>query len=508
MRTFKGLRGVGTAAWLADAGRVGKTQGRLSVPLRRVPLATLFTAALAVTLALAPTAAMATTTTAISAGGLHTCALRSTGAMDCWGENEFGELGDGTSAEKTTPTAVSGLSSGVTAVSAGYVYTCALTRAHGVYCWGENLSGQLGDGTTTEKTTPTAVSGLSSGITAISASAEHTCALTSAGGVKCWGANESGQLGDGTTTNKATPTVVSGLSSGVTAISAGGYHTCALTSAGAVKCWGYNADGQLGDGTTTNKITPAAVSGLSSGVTAISAGLLHTCALRGSGGLQCWGENELGQLGDGTTTNKTTPTDVSGLSSGVAAINAGYYHTCALTSVGRVKCWGYNHFGELGDGTNTNKTTPTDVSGLVSATCTTNTGTIKLSPGLSDKTAIQTMKIKGTLGSCAGEPFAQTKYTATLRTAGAVSCSVLKEAGEAFGAVKYQWTPSAKASKGTLNMLLSETPPVAFSGEVASGTYSPLTFSGTATESYDGAATCSTTPVKKGVFSGSAVNFE
>ena len=147
--------------------------------------------------------------------------------------------------------------------------------------------------------------------------------------------------------------------------------------------------------------------------------------------------------------------------------------------------------------------------GLFRATCTTNAGTVKLSPGLTDTPAVQTVKIKGALMGCTGEPFTETKYTATLKTAAPVSCSVLTAAGEtAAGAAKYKWTPSAKASKGTLDMLLTETPGVAFSGEVTSGSYSPLTFSGSATESYSGAATCSAKAVKKGTFSGSAVNFE
>ena len=144
---------------------------------------------------------------------------------------------------------------------------------------GSNGSGQLGDDTTTQRSTPVNVSGLASGVTALAAGDGHTCALTTGGGVKCWGSNFSGQLGDGTTNQRSTPVDVAGLASGVIALAAGGYHTCALTTGGGVKCWGSNYYGQLGDGTTSDRSTPVNVAGLVSGVTALAAGSSHTCAL-------------------------------------------------------------------------------------------------------------------------------------------------------------------------------------------------------------------------------------
>src|SRR5438105_822948 len=251
--------------------------------------------------------------TAIAAGGAHTCLLTGTGAVKCWGYNAFGQLGDGTRTERHTPVGVLGLASGVVAITAGGGHTCALTGAGAVRCWGDNARGELGDGTTPGRHAPVAVSGLAGGVSAIAAGGNHSCALTRGGGVKCWGLNSYGELGDGTTTRRLTPVAVSGLASRVTAISVGETHSCALTSAGAVKCWGWN-------GTPTIHRTPAAVSGLGSGVKAITArgtfydGSLrgYSCALTNTGRAKCWGWNLNGQLGDGTTTDRHKPVGVIG----------------------------------------------------------------------------------------------------------------------------------------------------------------------------------------------------
>jgi alpha-tubulin suppressor-like RCC1 family protein len=308
---------------------------------------------------------IAATAAMISAGGSHTCALTASGGVKCWGYNGQGQLGDGTTTDRSTPVDVVDLTSGVSAVSAGGSHTCVLTTSGGVKCWGSNYSGQLGDGTTDNRSTPVDVAGLSSGVRAVSAGMNHTCALTNSGGVKCWGSNYYGQLGDGTIDNRSTPVDVVGLTSGISTVIAGGFHTCALTTSGGVKCWGNNYYGQLGDGTTDNRSTPVDVVGLTSGVSAISAGGDHTCALTTSGGVKCWGSNYSGQLGDGTTDNRLTPVDVTGLTSGIKAVSAGGMHTCALTTSGGVKCWGDNFVGQLGDGTTNNRSTPGDIVDLI-----------------------------------------------------------------------------------------------------------------------------------------------
>jgi len=301
----------------------------------------------------------------IDGGGVHTCALASNGGVKCWGRNNYGQLGNGNTADSNVPVDVSGLSSGISAISAGNYHTCAVLTSGGVKCWGWNGYGELGNGNTADSNVPVNVSGLSFGIASIFAGGYHTCALTSSGGIKCWGRNNCGQFGNGNKTDSNVPVDVSGLSSGISAISAGRYHTCALTSDGGVKCWGDNYSGQLGNGNNTDSNVPVDVSGLSSGVSAISAGGYgHTCGLLTSGGVKCWGRNNYGQLGNGNNTDSNVPVDVSGLSSGVSAISAGLYHTCGLLTSGGVKCWGDNYSGQLGNGNNTDSNVPVDVLGF------------------------------------------------------------------------------------------------------------------------------------------------
>ncbi len=182
-------------------------------------------------------------------------------------------------------------------------------------------------------------SGLESSQSSISVGDKFSCIATSAGGVKCWGLNNYGQLGNGTTTNATTPISVSTLTSGVTAISGGREFTCAVVS-GAAKCWGLNSSGQIGDGTTTNRLTPTQSSGLTSGITAITTGGFHTCVITSGGGLKCWGTTSWSTL----PTNNGLPIDIAGATSGIVAAAAGAWHTCFMTSDGGAKCWGWANY--------------------------------------------------------------------------------------------------------------------------------------------------------------------
>jgi alpha-tubulin suppressor-like RCC1 family protein len=300
----------------------------------------------------------------LEAGSGHTCAGMQDGGIRCWGNNQYGQLGSGYTFWRPHPVDVVGLGSGVTGIVAGGGHSCAVTAAGSALCWGANLAGQLGDGSQNPRYWPAAVGGLSSGVVAVSAGGQHNCALTTAGGLKCWGDNNRGQLGDATITPRPTPVSAGGLESGVAAVTAGHEHTCALLVTGGLKCWGANTTGQLGAGTNTDWWVPLDVLGLSGGVAAVSAGWKHTCAVTTAGGVKCWGDNFYGQVDPAIYGYQTLPQAVAGLGSGMAEVTAGAHHSCALTSAGGVKCWGSNELGQLGDGTMEPRRAIVDVVGL------------------------------------------------------------------------------------------------------------------------------------------------
>ncbi len=332
----------------------------------------------------------------LDAGSGHTCVVTTTGAVTCWGWNLFGQLGDGSAIDSPTPIHVAGLSSGVAAVSAGAYHTCALTNAGAVRCWGDGRFGQLGDGQTVGRATPVDVAGLQAGVTAITAGGVHTCALMLDSTVRCWGWNLSGQVGidrhseecyvESVTYCRRLPTELLAANGepvdNVVAIAAGDIHTCALIADGSLLCWGDDRYGQLGDGIPGQgglsfRHTPEPVVGLTDEAVDLSLGGDHSCLLTGQGGVECWGSNNLNQLGDGSYNSSAMPQEVTGLDLGVLSVDAGRNHTCVVVKGGSVKCWGSNFGGQIGNGESGYQVTsplPTDVLQLKSTAVVTTGG--------------------------------------------------------------------------------------------------------------------------------------
>lgn len=334
------------------------------------------------------------------AGRAHTCSLHFGGGVICWGTNVAGQVGVGSDpacggdpanafcqprAVCADPGCVQRLSDVLESegsLAAGDDHTCAVSDSGTVRCWGRNLNGQLGNGTTVNAVTATHVLSSGSpltGISRVAAGIGHTCALSEANTVSCWGDNSLGQLGDdqfcGSTCTSPTPVCGDASCStnlnDVVDIALGGRHACALTDAGTVKCWGDNSFGQLGDGTTIGATTPVDVleSELGpplSGVEKIVAGRNHTCALTAATEVVCWGRNISGQLGDGTDENRTIPVKVVSSLGGasltsVTELAAGGAHTCAMSGECEAQCWGLNNNGQLGTGSTVNSAVPATV---------------------------------------------------------------------------------------------------------------------------------------------------
>ncbi len=347
--------------------------------------------------------------TRIAAGGGHfNCAVRSDDSLWCWGRGEVGQLGEGLTIHRSAPVPVVGMSGGVSTVALGEGHACAVKTDGSLWCWGYNDRGQLGDASTISRSTPVAVIGMAGGVTSVAMYAGHSCAVKTDGSLWCWGSNDHGQLGDGTTVDKTTPICPTGMHTQVRAVSVGLLHTCALRTDDSVWCWGrgtegqlgnsaavtspvpvqvqgltgqkpvslhsggyfnfvildtgmtrawgYNSQGMLADGTIVDRSTPVSQVGMDDGALTLDGSRHFACAAAPSGQLWCWGTNGDGVFGNGATGYSYTPVPTSGETS-VTGVATGYSHTCVLRADGTVGCTGLNTFGQLGDGTTTDRTT-------------------------------------------------------------------------------------------------------------------------------------------------------
>jgi alpha-tubulin suppressor-like RCC1 family protein len=319
---------------------------------------------------------------AIAAGWAHTCAITPQGGVQCWGNNDYGQLGDGTNTESNVPVDVVGLR-GASNIVAGANHTCVLS-GRAVWCWGRNHFGQVGDGSTSDRNAPVQVLGDAIGFTA---GGDYTCAVLSSGRVMCWGNNSSGQLGDGTRTNRSRPSPAT-LIGGVVGLDGGQNQTCAVTPAGLITCWrgeaipvtgssgpaseevAVNRFGSLIVGLDESGIPITIQSGRTdkvsslSGVIDVDSGLGHVCALLSDGDVKCWGTNNYGQLGSGSSLNSSAPVAVVDLET-ASDMAVGRNHACAIVGATvqetLIECWGLNSDGQLGDGTNENSQEPVEV---------------------------------------------------------------------------------------------------------------------------------------------------
>ena len=317
--------------------------------------------------------------TSISTNTFTTCAVSSAGNVYCWGWNSNGQLGNNTTLNSSTPVEVvgvggTGLLSGITSVSVGYNTACATSLAGNVYCWGWNSYGQLGNNTSNDSSTPVKALGVGgvgflSGINSTVTTYGNTCALTSTGNTYCWGSNVTGELGvNSNVASSNFPLEVTGVGgsgflSGITSITGNGDTMCTVSSGANAYCWGYNYYGQLGNNTTVSASAPIEVlsasgSGFLANVTAMSVGANSACALLSSGNVYCWGS----YVNLSPPTHNYLPEQIA--VSGITSISDGSGSACALTNTGNVYCWGFNAFGTLGDGTTSDSVTPVEVSGL------------------------------------------------------------------------------------------------------------------------------------------------
>jgi len=295
----------------------------------------------------------------LTPGYKMTCGIRTSEEVFCWGNNEYGQVGDGTSEQRNTPTPIDERLAW-NSINSMVNHSCGILSNRSGACWGNNEYGQVGDGTSEQRNTPTPIDG-GHLMKQINGGFQHTCLISVAGTIKCWGRSNFGQLGDGSTSDQSTPNDIS-LQLDWDDLTAGSYHTCATTTSGEAYCWGLNQFGQLGNGTTNNKSNPVPVSE-DNIWTIISAGLYHTCGINQSGEAYCWGLNDEQQLGSDRGQSQWPYPDKVKTANFWVHISAGRSHSCGLNDLGKAFCWGSNEYGQLGDSSQTDRSQPVPVSG-------------------------------------------------------------------------------------------------------------------------------------------------
>jgi alpha-tubulin suppressor-like RCC1 family protein len=281
----------------------------------------------------------------VSAGSYHTCAVKSDGRLFCWGENQYGQLGDGFFSASLVPVQEKTIANDWVQVSAGDRHTCAVNKEGKLFCWGAGAYGRLGNDLLDATPVPTQESTAAADWKQVEAGSAHTCAVKRDGTLFCWGA------GDYNRTNDDSPTPMQITSAtDWEQVSAGYQHTCATKTSGELFCWGENQDGQLGNRSTSNSLIPVQESIASTDWKQVEAGQWHTCAVKTDGQLLCWGNNEYGQLGDGSTLKSTIPVQKSTAATDWVQVSTGSVHTCAVKADGQLFCWGDGGSGALGDG--------------------------------------------------------------------------------------------------------------------------------------------------------------
>ena len=297
----------------------------------------------------------------LALGDSHSCSSQADNSFWCWGDNSSGALGNGATLSSVSPIQLTALGTSVAQAAAGFGFTCVRKVDGTLWCWGNNNSGALGNGSFTSSASPVQVTALGASVAQVAAEYIHACARKTDGTLWCWGDNGAGQLGDGTKSAHPSPVQVAALGSTVAQVAAGEYHTCARKTDGTLWCWGDNSYGQIGDGTTVQSAVPLQVAALGTSVAQVAAGYGYTCARKTDGTLWCWGYNFYGQLGNGSTTACSSPVQVVALGTSVVQVALGGGQACAAKTDGTLWCWGQNSWGEIGNGSTSQSASPVQV---------------------------------------------------------------------------------------------------------------------------------------------------